>query len=149
MLKTIRGNLITLAKQGQFDAIAHGCNCFNNMGAGIAKSIKQEFPEAYEVDYNTVKGDKRKLGGYTEVFIPEYDLIVFNLYTQYHYGMGKANIDYRALAQCMEKLSIDYPNLIIGMPKIGAGLAGGDWSKIEPIIERYLPNTIIVEWDGS
>jgi len=42
-LHAIKGNLITLAKKGEFDVIVHGCNCLNVMGAGIAKQIKKTF----------------------------------------------------------------------------------------------------------
>lgn len=39
----IYGDLIIEAKKGAFDVIAHGCNCFCNMGAGIAVAMKKEF----------------------------------------------------------------------------------------------------------
>ena len=61
-MKTIKGDLVKLAIKGEFDLIIHGCNCFCTMGAGIAKTIKQKFPEAYEADLKTEKGDKAKLG---------------------------------------------------------------------------------------
>jgi O-acetyl-ADP-ribose deacetylase (regulator of RNase III) len=43
-IKYVKGNIITLAKEGEFDVIAHGCNCFCNFGAGLARDIKREFP---------------------------------------------------------------------------------------------------------
>ena len=61
-MKKITGDLIKLALEGEFDVIVHGCNCFCTMGAGIAKTIKQKFPAAYEADLQTVNGDKSKLG---------------------------------------------------------------------------------------
>ena len=45
LMKTIQGNLIHLAQNGEFDLIVHGCNCFCTMGAGIAKGIKAAFRE--------------------------------------------------------------------------------------------------------
>lgn len=51
--KTTRGDLIKLAKKGKFDIIVHGCNCFCEMGAGIARQIKKTFPEAYRADMET------------------------------------------------------------------------------------------------
>ena len=39
----IYGDLIELAKQGKFNVIAHGCNCFCTMGAGIAVPMKEAF----------------------------------------------------------------------------------------------------------
>jgi O-acetyl-ADP-ribose deacetylase (regulator of RNase III) len=60
-MKEIKGDLIALAKQGEFDVIAHGCNCFVKMGAGIAKSIRLAFPEAWYADKDTKAGDKKSL----------------------------------------------------------------------------------------
>lgn len=39
----IKGDLIKLALQGKFDVIAHGCNTFCNMGAGIAPQMAAAF----------------------------------------------------------------------------------------------------------
>jgi len=61
-MKKISGDLIQLAKNGQFDLIAHGCNCFCTMGAGIAKAVKEVFPAAFEADEATQRGDRAKLG---------------------------------------------------------------------------------------
>ena len=51
-MQTVRGDLFALGFAGEFDAIIHGCNCHNTMGAGIAKSVKQQFPAAYHADQN-------------------------------------------------------------------------------------------------
>ena len=59
-MKYIKGDLIKLALTGNFEVIAHGCNCMCTMGAGIAKTIKSEFPEAYQADCATEKADKNK-----------------------------------------------------------------------------------------
>jgi O-acetyl-ADP-ribose deacetylase (regulator of RNase III) len=80
MYQEIYGDLIELAKQGKFDVIAHGCNCFCTMGAGIAVPMKLAFGcdkfdleltkelrydedsgEEYEVATNN-KGNINKLG---------------------------------------------------------------------------------------
>src|SRR5262245_29107160 len=47
-MKVVRGDLVKLALDGRFEVIIHGCNCQCEMGAGIAKVIKQTFPEAYK-----------------------------------------------------------------------------------------------------
>jgi len=43
-MKSISGDLISLAREGRFDLIAHDCNCFCTLGAGTAKWINAEFP---------------------------------------------------------------------------------------------------------
>jgi O-acetyl-ADP-ribose deacetylase (regulator of RNase III) len=79
-MNVIQGDLIKSARAGAFDIIVHGCNCFNIMGGGIAKTIKNEFPQAYDVDCETIAGDKEKIGTYTQCTIG--DLTIINAYTQ-------------------------------------------------------------------
>ena len=147
-MKYIKGDLIELAKKGEFDIIVHGCNCFNTMGAGIAKLIKDEFPMAYQVDLKTVKGDKKKLGNYStyEYTINKKKLRIINAYTQYNFGFSKSNppIDYEAVKAAFNKINSRYPNKRVGIPQIGAGLAGGDWNKIEKIIDQESKNLDLV-----
>lgn len=141
-------NLISVAKQGMFDVIVHGCNCFNVMNAGLAKQIKHQFPEAWEADQCTVRGDITKLGNFSFATI-ELDkgktrihmgktLDIINAYIQFNYGLEKVHIDYEALTLCMRKINHLYKGQSIGLPKIGSGLAQGDWNKIKDIIKTEL-----------
>jgi len=126
MLKVIKGDLIKMAKEGRFDIICQGCNCFSTMGAGIASLIKKEFPMAYEADKKTLKGDKGKLGSFTGARSGR--LMIFNCYTQYYYDSrdGKP-LDYDALKNSLTKVVQKYGvSKKIGIPMIGYGLAGGD-----------------------
>jgi O-acetyl-ADP-ribose deacetylase (regulator of RNase III) len=143
-MKVIKGDLIKLAKQHKFDVIVHGCNCFCVMGAGIAKQIKQEFPKAYEVDLKTNKGDKSKLGWYSKAYIKQYNLIIINAYTQYGYWgkEGKVNANYEAIKRVFNRIYKVYNDKKIGIPMIGAGLAGGNWKKIGKIINDIGFNNI-------
>jgi O-acetyl-ADP-ribose deacetylase (regulator of RNase III) len=66
-LKVVRVDLVKLALDGRFEVIIHGCNCQCVVGAGIAKAIKQTFPEAYNADKATAKGSRTKLGSLSSV----------------------------------------------------------------------------------
>lgn len=134
-MKTVQGDLLKLAKQGEFDVIAHGCNCQCVMGAGIAKQIREQFPEAYKADKKTKKGDRNKLGTITEATIG--DLTVVNAYTQYHWR-GFHNLDYEALRAALRALKARHGGKRIGLPQIGAGLAGGNLTYILKIIQEEL-----------
>ena len=182
----IQGDLIRLAKQGTFDVITHGCNCFCTMGAGIAPQMADTFgcdrfemeltqyteydEEGYEHVVKTKnKGDINKLGNidyqhqylwfkHPAVTEPGVaypmnskspgqpgvkDIIVVNSYTQYNYGKNHKDgvakpIDYEALALCLRKINKTFTGKHIGLPKIGAGLAGGDWNRIKNIIQTEL-----------
>lgn len=118
--------------------LIHGCNCLNNMGAGLAKRIKELYPLAALTDEATQSHDKSKLGTYSYAFV-ERNLTVINLYTQFKYGGGKANVDYTAMASGFDKIIKDADgrvDLIYLIPKyIGCGLAGGDIAVVEPMIK--------------
>lgn len=141
-MNIIKGDLIELAKQGVFDLIVHGCNCFHTMGGGIAKVIKKTWPSAYQVDLATIKGDYNKLGNFTFTVEPIKDknLIIINAYTQFHYnsfGQKTDLFEYAAFELILQKINHNYPNLHIGLPMIGMGLAGGDSTRILTIIEDF------------
>ena len=42
-MKVIKGDIISMVQNGDFDVLVHGCNCFNNMNLGFAKKIKKNF----------------------------------------------------------------------------------------------------------
>ena len=139
-MKLIKGDLVQLAKNGEFDVIIHGCNCFCTMGAGIAKTIKDIFPEAYKADLNTKKGDRSKLGNisWVKAETKHGSLIIVNGYTQYDWKGKGRKADYEAIRNVFIKVKNQFTGLRIGYPAIGAGLAGGDWQKISEIIEEEL-----------
>ncbi len=139
-MRKIKGDLIELAIDGEFDLIIHGCNCFCTMGAGIAKTIKLKFPEAYKADLKTEKGDKSKLGtiSVTETETENGKLIIVNGYTQFNWRGNGNKADYDAIRNVFQKVKEKFSGLRIGYPAIGAGLAGGDWNIISEIIEQEL-----------
>lgn len=142
----ISGDLLEQAKNNHFDVIIHGCNCFNTMGAGIAKAIKSEFPEAFEVDQKTKKGDREKLG--TITVAQHGNLFIVNAYTQYEFSRTKKPFDYDAFHSCLRLIKGRFSGKRIGLPKIGAGLAGGDWVLIEKILKEELGNedvTVVIK----
>ena len=146
-MKYVNGDLIELAKDGKYDVIIHGCNCFNTMGAGVAKGIAKEFPEAYQADRETISGDDTKLGTITYATIytkANKKLVVINAYTQYNFGRedGVTYVKYHAIMKAFKKVKESFGNqgLRFGIPKIGSGLAGGNWVIIEHIIKNSMIN---------
>jgi O-acetyl-ADP-ribose deacetylase (regulator of RNase III) len=170
-MQIIKGDLVALAREGNFDVIAHGCNCFCNMGAGLAVPMAKTFGcDKFRLEAPEFKGHKGKLGqidykefevstmsvlpkGYEGICTQElrWPLIVVNCYTQYFYGKGRGGIppiDYDALRSCMKYLAL-FEGKRIGLPKIGCGLAGGNWDIVSKIIEEELANcqVTIVEFE--
>ncbi len=145
-MKIVRGDLLDLAEAGEFDAIVHGCNCMCVMGAGIAKQIKQRFPEAYETDREGGPSEN-KLGLYTETFIRRHDssFWIVNAYTQLRPGSQASE---HAIRRVFQDLRQRYQGKRIGYPRIGTGLGGGDWNSISKIIdvELYSMDHTLVEY---
>lgn len=123
------------------DVIVHQANCFHTMGGGIAKIIKEKFPEAYEVDKKTLYGAYDKLGDISVAKIKNETAkikYIINQYSQYSYGHEKMT-NYEAFYNCLLKVrarcahlkvaSVAYPH------KIGCDLAGGDWRIIRPMFD--------------
>ena len=144
-MKTIKGNLIKLAEEGEFDVIIHGCNCFNSLGAGLARQLAVKYPQVLKADKQTEYGDREKLGTYTSAIV-EIDnryFAVVNSYTQYKWSSGSDVFEYAAFQRFLNNFIIPYssekpsPKWKIGFPMIGAGLAGGDWSRISKMIENF------------
>lgn len=134
--------------EAPIDILVHGCNAMRVMGGGLALEVKNRFPEAYRVDFNTKLGDEKKLGTYStaKVHNPAHPSIKFivNLYTQLDFGRSRRHTSYdavdnglRLLRRSLETNESD--DLVIGVPHgLGAALGGGSWPVIRTIIEEAL-----------
>lgn len=144
-MRYVKGNLFDAPEK----IIAHGCNAQGVMGAGIAKTIKEKYPDCFKLyqHYHTVYG--LKLGEMILWNGPF--LTIANLITQNSYGRGSRLVDYEACAQAFERLASEYDTweggkTEIAIPKIGAGLGGGSWEVIEAIIKEVEKNRPNVEF---
>jgi O-acetyl-ADP-ribose deacetylase (regulator of RNase III) len=141
-MNIVTGDLLEFARNGRFDVIVHGCNCQCAMGKGIALAIKQHFPEAYAADLATPRGDRAKLGTVSSAVIerPPARFTIVNAYTQFHWraGPGEVLADYDAIGSAFRLIKQNFTGLRIGYPRLGAGLARGDWSIISGIIDDAL-----------
>jgi O-acetyl-ADP-ribose deacetylase (regulator of RNase III) len=163
-MKIIEGDLIKLAEQGEFDIIVHGCNCFHKMRSGLAKQIADKYPQVAEADKKTNYGDRKKLWTTYSSALVEANGNVFtvvNAYTQYKWSSGSDVFEYDAFDIFLSKITdvlveddkkskfastddegdimriLPIKKRRIGFPKIGAGLAGGDWNRISKMIEKF------------
>lgn len=138
-MKKVKGDLLELARAGEFDAVVHGCNCFNTMGAGLARQIREQYPQAYTADCATPEGDGiAKLGTYTQASAGTFTII--NAYTQYDFNRHGSRADvfeYTAFQLILEKLARWSPGLRYGFPMIGQGLACGDADRIMSQLEWF------------
>lgn len=124
--------------------ILHGCNTLGAMGAGVALGIKMKHRLAYlEYRKEALLESKKELllGKVVFTKINEF-LFIASAFTQLRFGTHDADVfEYekfkQALIRVVEKAKQE--NLPIYSVKIGAGLAGGDWTKILSIFEEVIP----------
>ncbi len=125
--------------QADEDVIAHGCNCVGGFGSGVAGQIAKKWPVVK--NHYLYKYDRYgwTLGEIQPVTMPFTGYTVVNCATQQFYlPRGIRHADYDAIEKAMLSLK-EYAienNFSIAIPKIGAGLAGGDWNVIEKILEK-------------
>lgn len=137
--------------------IVHGCNAQGRMGAGVAKAIRAKYPKAYREYIRAHQTNGLELG--QVICVDCGDKLIINAITQEHYGRAPIRyVSYTAVRKCMVRVNhfFDAPCYAhytkqVAMPKIGAGLAGGDWDVIAQIIEEESTNfqPVIYELQGK
>ena len=140
---------VTTARQ---QIIVHQVNCKGRMGSGVAKAIKEKFPNVYTeyVKYCSRYGRPCVLNGLLgDCQIVEIDepnrnrpdkQYVANLFAQNDYGYdGKMYTSYDAFLKGLRTLKefcIEHNIKSIAFPeKIGCGRGGADWQIISRMIE--------------
>jgi len=129
--------------------IVHGCNAQGVMGSGVAKAIRDTYPEAYNLYRHRYNQQGLQLG---EIIVYEYDScrMVVNMITQEFYGKdGKQYASYEAIETGFRNLHAWIGETFmadpgVAIPMIGSGLGGGDWDKIAAIIEFVMGGVDVV-----
>ena len=126
--------------------IIHVVNILGKWGKGFVLSLSKQFPIA-KSDYVKWSKDKETFGlGEVQFVCVDQQKATFVANMLAQHGVRKndkdrtAYIDYNVLRLCLRKVArFALKNrLSIQMPKIGSGLAGGDWREIEKIINEEL-----------
>lgn len=123
--------------------LAHGENNIGLHGAGFAKFLTNRYPQNGKKFKNDCKNDIVDLGDIS--WYEEDNMVIANCITQDGIRSRRNPIpfSYKAFRESMNKLrdgALERNIRKIYMPKIGSGLAGGDWEQIYEIIEDvFLP----------
>lgn len=132
------GDATEPADVGGLRVIVHCCNDIGVWGAGFVLSLSRKWKEPER----RFRASRMALGTFQLVEV-ESDIVVCNLVGQKGVGYdseGNPPIRYAALSVGLEALArkLEWwssPQAVsMHMPRMGAGLAGGDWAKIEQII---------------
>jgi O-acetyl-ADP-ribose deacetylase (regulator of RNase III) len=136
-------------------AIAHGCNTQGLMGAGVARLVRDQHPDVYDIYRAACRsGDfivGTSLGVWAEP-INGPDRLVYNLGTQRHPGADATAWGiFLSFANMAEDAHFRGVNAI-AIPRIGAGIGGMKWPDVFEAIEEALdrsthPGLNIVVYD--
>lgn len=151
MIKIIDGDLF----ESNADIIAHQVNCSNAMNSGVAKQVREKYPEVFQAYQTLCKSHskcKSSLLGECQVVEVAENRCIANLFGQLGYGYdGQQYTDIDALKRAMIKLrnrySLDKENITIAMPhKIGSCRGGAKWIDVYAIIEEVFDGYNVELW---
>jgi O-acetyl-ADP-ribose deacetylase (regulator of RNase III) len=146
MIKIVKGDLM-LAKE---NIIGHQVNCQAKMNSGVAKSVRETFPKAYEkymilAEPYVKAGLSDDLLGYTQfVSIVKNEKYIANIFGQNNYGYdGKQYTNTEALFKGFKDLRevAEEHGFSVALPyMIGCYRGGADWKEVE--------NLLLTAFDG-
>lgn len=143
-MKTIQGNILEISR----GIICHQVNAQGVMGAGLALQIYKKFPTAC-ISYLT-RGHRRDLL-LEDVIVEKVrdGLKICHAVGQESFGSG-LQTDYHSWEVTLPKMALI--SKVEGLPlcfpyKVGCGLAGGDWTIMESLLEKYVPEATIYRFE--
>ena len=146
------------------DIICHQVNCQGAMNSGVAKAIRQKWPEVY-TEYRNKARDlsseefcdedlswMHMFGHIQTVFLADKrTMAVINMFAQAGYGYdGRRYTSYDAFWSCLGEIKkYIKPGLRIAFPaRIGCVRGGANWNVVLTMIEEVLGADYNVEiWD--
>lgn len=140
MLRFVTGDLFGSKAQ----TLVNTVNCVGVMGKGVALAFKERYPEMYDDYRRRCEAGEIRPGVLTlYTTTPPW---VLNFPTKRHWRnrsrLGDVEAGLKALAEQYKDWGIES----LGIPALGCGHGGLDWSNVRPLIEKYLgPLDINVE----
>ncbi|MER5979788.1 macro domain-containing protein [Streptomyces sp. NPDC001857] len=146
----IRGDATAPSAKG-VKVIAHVCNDIGGWGKGFVVALSRRWPQpeaAYRAWHRERAANDFGLGAAQFVQVEPF-VWVANLVGQRGTGTGSKGVPvrYEAIDTALQALADKAAELdaSVHMPRIGCGLAGGKWSRVEPLItERLVKRGIAV-----
>ena len=124
--------------------IVHVCNNLGLWGKGFVLALSKRWPEPekrYRVTHEM--SGRQCLGSIQVIDVEEDNIFVINMICQQGImskGREDPPIRYPEMKECLKKVKIGAQmySASVHMPRIGCGLAGGEWSRVESIITKTL-----------
>ncbi|MEU3997870.1 macro domain-containing protein [Streptomyces fungicidicus] len=155
----VRGDATVPSVKG-VKIVAHVCNDIGGWGRGFVLAVSRRWPEperAYRTWHRERASNDFALGALQLVRVERY-VWVANMIGQRGVRTGSKGVPvrYEAIGTALGLLAgrATELNASVHMPRIGCGLAGGTWSRVEPLIterlvRRGVPVTVYDHGDGA
>jgi len=136
LIKIVDGDIL----EAKEDIICHSCNCQGVMGGGIAKQVKEKYPDVYR-QYKTLcdRTESKELLGLAQLLGCDNGKIIANLFGQENYGRNGQYTDYDALRKAFTSIyerATNHKESVAIPWLIGCSLGGGNWEIVYKIIEE-------------
>ncbi|MFF8633351.1 macro domain-containing protein [Streptomyces pilosus] len=139
----VRGDATVPSVKG-VKIVAHVCNDMGGWGKGFVLAVSRRWPEpeaAYRAWHRGRADNDFGLGAVRLVQVERY-VWVANMIGQHGTRTGSkgAPVRYEAIDTALTRLAGHARELgaSVHMPRIGCGLAGGTWTRVEPLITARL-----------
>ncbi|MFF9456804.1 macro domain-containing protein [Streptomyces flaveolus] len=139
----VRGDATAPSGKG-VKVIAHVCNDLGGWGKGFVLAVSRRWPEpeaAYRAWHRDRASNDFGLGAVQLVRVEPY-VWVANMIGQHGTRTGSRGVPvrYEAIDTALVRLAgrAAELNASVHMPRIGCGLAGGKWSRVEPLVTERL-----------
>ncbi|MER6846946.1 macro domain-containing protein [Streptomyces flaveolus] len=139
----VRGDATTPSGRG-VKVIAHVCNDLGGWGKGFVLAVSRRWPQpeaAYRAWHRDRASNDFGLGAVQLVRVEPY-VWVANMIGQHGIRTGGKGVPvrYEAIDTALGRLAgrAAELNASVHMPRIGCGLAGGKWSRVEPLVTERL-----------
>lgn len=123
--------------------IVHVCNDIGGWGKGFVMAISKRWKEPEKAYRNWFQSKDNFELGQVQFVRVEDDLWIANVIGQHKINMDESGlppIRYEAIEKGLEQVGqiAKEKNASVHMPRIGCGLAGGTWDKIETLISTTI-----------
>lgn len=129
------------------DVIIHQVNCMGRMGSGIARQVRNKYPNVYDAYLEFCEShNKDELLGEVLCVDTEDGKTIANMFAQYDFGYdGKMYTHLKAFTTCLEFINTHFAGKRIAVPyKIGCGRGGANWDDVFPLITQKLSDCKII-----
>lgn len=140
--KIVNGNLLDATEA----MICHQVNCQGAMNSGVAKGIRNKYPEVFN-QYLQAVSNHRKSGEpllgccqYVDISSGNGRQFCCNMFAQNRYGYdGRTYTSLEAFRECLEDINRVCVGCSVAFPwKVGCVRGGADWDTVLPMICEVL-----------